>query len=67
MTKPYKPEDPRYFTTYSDKPYDRHNYRIVLKNGDTKTVDDYEVARAIWYHYKEKLSHIEVVDKLGFK
>ena len=31
------------FTTYCDKPYDRHHYVINFKDGKTLTVDEYEL------------------------
>ena len=31
------------FKQTSDKPYDRHEYKLVLKNGKSITVDDYEL------------------------
>ena len=32
MTELIDKEDPRYFSQTSDKPYDRHHYRIVCQN-----------------------------------
>ena len=51
------------FTTYCDKDYDRHTYKIVLKNGKAVLIEDYGVARSFWYQYRTQTSHIEVVDK----
>ena len=62
-TKLIQPNDPRYFTQTSDGSYDRHSYRIVLTNGKSITVDDYEQMRAMWFQYESKyLSHVEVID-----
>ena len=33
------------FTSTSDLPYDRHTYKMVLKNGKSIVVDDYELVR----------------------
>ena len=38
-----KTEDLKTFTTYCDKPYDRHHYVINFKDGKTITVDEYEL------------------------
>ena len=62
-TELIQPNDPRYFTQTSDGSYDRHFYRIVLTNGRSITVDDYEQMRAMWFQYDSKfLSHVEVID-----
>ena len=53
--------DGKNFTSYCDKPYDRHKYKMVLKNGKAITFEDYEVLRAHWYHYRQHLSHVDVI------
>ena len=58
-----KPNDPRYFEQSCFKDYDRHDYKVVAKNGDSVVVDDYMKAREIWWNRKVFLSHIEVMDK----
>ena len=64
MTKCIEPSDPRYFTVTSDKPYDRHDYKIIRKDGETMVVDSWELAREIWWNTPSfSLSHIEVLDK----
>ena len=62
-----KPEDPQYFEQSCSKEYDRHDYKVVGKNGDSVVVDDYMKAREIWWNRKNFLSHIEVVDKKPVK
>tara|TARA_R100000479_G_scaffold126221_1_gene65613 strand:+ start:89 stop:343 length:255 start_codon:yes stop_codon:yes gene_type:complete len=66
-----KPDDPQYFEQSSYDDYDRHHYRVVSKNGESIVVDDYMMAREIWWNKKMFLSHIEVLDKKkkskGFK
>ncbi len=58
-----QPNDPRYFTQTSDGDYDRHVYRVVLKDGRSTIIDDYEQMRAFWFQYESKLlSHVEVID-----
>jgi len=64
MTKCIEPSDPRYFTVTSDEPYDRHEYKIIRKDGETMVVDSWELAREIWWNTPSfSLSHIEVLDK----
>lgn len=63
MTNLIKPGDPRYFTQTSNESYDRHLYRVVLTNGKSITLDDYEQMRSFWFQYDSKfLSHVEVID-----
>ena len=66
-----EPDDPLYFEQSSYEPYDRHNYKVVAKNGDAITVDSYDLAREIWWNKNTvitPLSHIEVLDiHKGFK
>tara|TARA_Y100000361_G_C11006498_1_gene262091 strand:+ start:298 stop:498 length:201 start_codon:yes stop_codon:yes gene_type:complete len=64
MTQLIKPDDPRYFQQTSDEPYDRHNYKVVLLNGQSVIVDAWDLAQAIWFQQPGQfLSHIEVLDK----
>ena len=50
------------FKQTCDKPYDRHEYKLVLKNGKSMTVDDYELVRALWHHYRLHADRIVVLD-----
>ena len=64
MTQLIQPDDPQYFQQTSDEPYDRHNYRVVLLNGQTVVVDAWDIAQSIWFQNPAQfLSHIEVLDK----
>lgn len=51
------------FTTYCDKLYDRHLYKLVFKNGVTETLDNYMDVRYFWNLYKEDLKEVIVLDK----
>ena len=51
------------FTTTCEKDYDRHRYKLVLKEGKELILEDYEMARAYWYQFRKQLSHVEVLDK----
>lgn len=53
------------FTTYCDKDYDRHTYKLVLLNGKCIVLDDYRTITYHWYNYKDHASHIEVLDSAG--
>jgi hypothetical protein len=55
-------KDGETFTTYCDKPYDRHRYKMILNNGKAIILEDYEMVRAYWYHYKEHMKTVEVLD-----
>jgi len=64
-----KKSDPRYFEQSSYESYDRHNYKIVSKSGESVMVDNWETAQMTWFQKNVFLSHIEVLDKpaKGFK
>ena len=59
----------RVFTQTSDAPYDRHEYKLVLKNGKSIHLPDYESARNMWWNMCAMggCSHIEVVDPVKKK
>ncbi len=55
------------FTTYCDKPYDRHHYKLKMKNGKCVTFEDYEMMRAHWYHWRPNVETVLIIDaKKGF-
>tara|TARA_Y100001937_G_scaffold122431_1_gene183170 strand:+ start:245 stop:424 length:180 start_codon:yes stop_codon:yes gene_type:complete len=51
------------FTTTCEKDYDRHRYKLVLKDGKDVVLEDYEQTRAFWYQFRNQLDHVEVLDK----
>jgi hypothetical protein len=52
------------FKQTSDKPYDRHNYKLVLSNGKEVIFEDYEDVQVTWFQTPHQfLSHIEILDK----
>ena len=59
------------FKLHCEKPYDRHDYKIVFEDGREVIVDNYEDVQVTWFQRGGKyLSHIEVLDKKkckGFK
>jgi len=50
------------FTTYCDKLYDRHHYKLNTIDGESVIIEDYEMLRATWYHYKNDVESVEVLD-----
>ena len=52
------------FTSTSNKPYDRHTYTLVFKDGKQALFDDYEMCRAAWFQWSNTnlLSHVTVND-----
>ena len=65
MTQLIDPTDPRYFKVSCDKPYDRHNYELYIKEQEKPVVfEDYDLLRAAWFNtcHLGRLSHVNVVD-----
>jgi hypothetical protein len=58
-------KDGETFTTYCDKAYDRHTYKLNMKNGDAYLFEDYEVLRAAWWAKVELVHSVEVLDAPG--
>lgn len=60
------------FAQTSDRPYDRHDYKLVLTDGREIIFDNYEDVQLTWFQTASQfLSHVEVLDKKqkskGFK
>jgi hypothetical protein len=54
----------QWFDQTCDKPYNRHDYKLVYTNGNTKIFEDHQEFMAAWFQYpKQLLSHGEVLDK----
>ena len=58
-------DDLRIFTTTSDKPYDRHKYKINLKNGKSITVEDYQTVRQMWHQWMNDVDSVDIIDESG--
>ena len=54
-------KDGENFTTYCDKPYDRHKYKLNLKSGKAIIHDDYDVVRNMWFQWAPHCTTIEVI------
>jgi hypothetical protein len=59
------------FKQTCDKPYVRHDYKVVYNDGTYQVFDNYEDVQLLWWNRSGNfLSHIEVLDKKqskGFK
>ena len=53
-----------WFTHTSDKPYDRHHYKLHTKNNKSILFDNYEQLGSVWSQAQQThmLSHVEVLD-----
>ena len=49
------------FTNTCEKDYDRHTYKLRLKNGKAIVLQDYEQVRAFWHQFHEQLECVEVL------
>ena len=47
----------------SDKPYNRHKYKLTFVDGRSILFDDYEKMKQAWWQYNQVASHVNVVDK----
>ena len=62
------PELPKWFAQTSDEPYDRHQYRLVFSNKQSKIFDSWEELRNEWFNMPSQFkSYIEVLDKPNIK
>ena len=72
MTELIKKDDPRYFSQTSDKPYDRHHYKIISQT-KTIVVESWDEMQEYWWNNMSfQPPIVEVLDKLkekskGFK
>ena len=59
------------FKQTCNKPYDRHDYKVVFDDGTHVIFDNYEDVQSLWWNHSGNfLSHIEVLNKKqtkGFK
>jgi hypothetical protein len=55
---------PDWFAQTSDAPYNRHQYRFVYSNNQSKIFDSWEEAMEAWFNTPAQFSsHIDVLDK----
>ena len=55
---------PKFFEQTSDKPYDRHRYKLVGISKKEIIFDSWEQVQSCWFQSPSQfLSHIEVLDK----
>ena len=55
-------KDGEIFTTYCDKLYDRHHYRINFSDGRYVVIEDYQTAKYFWYENRKDVVNIEIID-----
>jgi hypothetical protein len=50
-------------------PYDRHDYKLIFKNGKSIIFQDYESLLGFWFQYgfKDEIACVDVVDKKKVK
>jgi|TARA_B100001142_G_scaffold330267_1_gene397464 hypothetical protein len=58
---------PKFFQQTSDKPYDRHSYKVISQSGEFMVFDSYMDAQATWFQTNAFLSHIVILDKAKLK
>ena len=56
-----------YFTQTSDGLYDRHDYKVIAKDGTSVVVDNWAQVHEIWWNKALLLDRIEVLDKSQVK
>ena len=54
---------PSFFKQTSDKPYDRHRYKIHCADGSVKIVDDYMRVMEAWWNYPQYCVSVDVIDQ----
>ena len=63
MTELIKKDDPRYFSQTSDKPYDRHHYKIISQT-KTIVVESWDDVQEYWWNNMSfQPPIVEVLDK----
>lgn len=56
---------PDHFTQTSNELYDKHNYKLIFKNGKSIVFEDYESLLQFWFQYgfKDELACVDIIDK----
>lgn len=52
---------PKVFSETSDKSYDKHYYRVLLKNNTSKEFDNYEDLKYFWFQHSQIPDFLDVV------
>ena len=55
------------FTSYCDRPYDRHTYKLRLKNGKSVVFDSYDLMKYHWYKWKGQCERVDILDATAGK
>jgi len=57
---------PNNFEQTCNKPYDRHNYKLIFSSGKSIVFDNYEDLRRVWWETSNKfLDYVEVLDRIN--
>ena len=56
-------DDLKEFKLSCEKPYDKHKYRVNLKNGKSVVFEDYETMRYMWYQWRTDVKNVDVLDE----
>jgi hypothetical protein len=59
---------PEFFKQTCDKPYDRHDYKVIFDDGNQVTLDNYQDVQVLWFQRGGNfLTCVEVLDKKNKK
>ena len=57
-------DSPQYFELTSEESYDRHDYKVVMKDGRSFITDNWDSVQMLWFQNPSQfISHVEVLDK----
>lgn len=57
---------PKNFEQTCNKPYDRHDYKLIFSNGKSIIFDNYEDLRRTWWETPGQfLNYVEVLDHIN--
>ena len=63
MTNLIDKNDPLWCAQTSNKPYDRHHYKVISKSGETNVLTSYDEVIETWWNKRHFIDRIEVIDK----
>ena len=63
MTNLIDKNDSLWFAQTSNKPYDRHHYKVISKSGETNVLTSYDEVIESWWNKRHFIDRIEVIDK----
>ena len=63
MTNLIDKNDSLWFAQTSNKPYDRHHYKVISKSGETNVLTSYDEVIETWWNKRQFIDRVEVIDK----